>query len=246
MKAAVFHRELVVRQAEIAFQPFEEGRFKNSTAAIEGVTGEPDQFRPAEADASRVIELLDEFFMGEGVDGTAGRAIEKRELHMRFRETLPDKLQHQQLIEISVEQRAGDRVEFPVVIVRPLREVHDHALISSYAVATKANGDPDDRHGSSGEFELQGALEISRETLGFLFDSDTLGLGEFAEWLDIYQQLLALKFVRPNARDRAIDQYYRRDPALIAVDALIVLCAQQVIFFAMSEQIGIEIRKQAN
>jgi len=32
---------------------------------------------------------------------------------------LPDKLQHQQLVEISVEQRSCDRVEFPVVVVRP-------------------------------------------------------------------------------------------------------------------------------
>src|ERR1700675_3689712 len=53
---------------------------------------------------------------------------------------LPDKLQHQQLVEISVEQRARDRVQFPVVIVRPLCEVHDHELLSSSAVVTKATG----------------------------------------------------------------------------------------------------------
>src|ERR1700722_15361219 len=53
---------------------------------------------------------------------------------------LPYKLQHQQLIEISIEQRPRDRVQFPVVIVRPLCEVHDHELLSSSAVATKATG----------------------------------------------------------------------------------------------------------
>jgi hypothetical protein len=52
---------------------------------------------------------------------------------------LPDELQHQQFVKVSVEQRPGDRVEFPVVIVGALSEVHDHSLVSSYGSATKAN-----------------------------------------------------------------------------------------------------------
>jgi hypothetical protein len=39
---------------------------------------------------------------------------------------LPDKLQHQQLVEISIEQGPGNRVEFPVVVVGSLGKVHDH------------------------------------------------------------------------------------------------------------------------
>jgi hypothetical protein len=35
-------------------------------------------------------------------------------------------LEHQELVEIGIEQRPGDRVEFPVVVVRPLGKVHDH------------------------------------------------------------------------------------------------------------------------
>jgi hypothetical protein len=38
----------------------------------------------------------------------------------------PDELQHQQLVEIGIKQGSNDRVQFPVVVVRPLREVHDH------------------------------------------------------------------------------------------------------------------------
>src|SRR5271166_4426714 len=139
MKAAIFDREFVVREAEVALQPFEKGRFENSSAAVERVAREPDQFRPAKAEFTGVIELLDEFFVSERVDGAAGRAIEQRELYVSLRVMLPDKLQHQQLIEISVKERAGGRVQFPVVVVRPLREVDDHALISSYEAATKAN-----------------------------------------------------------------------------------------------------------
>src|SRR5271154_1961491 len=140
MKAAVFDRELIVRQPEVAFQPFQKGRFKNSAAAIERVAGQPDEFGSLKADVSSVIELRDELFVGEGIHGTAGRTVEERELHPRLRVMLPDKLQHQQLVEISVEQGPGDRVEFPVVVVRPLGEIHDHAELSSYALATKANG----------------------------------------------------------------------------------------------------------
>ena len=63
MKVAVFDREFIVRQTEIALQPFQKGRFKDSAAAIESVAGQPDQFGPAKADVARVIQLLDEFFV---------------------------------------------------------------------------------------------------------------------------------------------------------------------------------------
>ena len=72
------------------------------------------------------------------------------------------------------------------------------------------------------------------EMLGFALEFRLAPLGELVEWFDLYQQLLALKFVRPDACDRAIDQHHGRDPALVAVDALVVLRAQQVVFFAMS------------
>jgi hypothetical protein len=42
----------------------------------------------------------------------------------------PDELEHQQLVEISIEQGPGHRVQFPVVVVRPLGEVDDHRVLS--------------------------------------------------------------------------------------------------------------------
>src|SRR5580704_25560 len=139
MKAAVLHRQFVVRQSEVAFQPLQKGGLENPAPAIERVAREPDQFRPAKADATSVIELRDQFFGGEGIYGAAGRTVEQGELYSRPGVMLPDKLQHQQLVEIGIEQGPGHRVQFPVVIVGAFREVHDHSLISSYAVATKAN-----------------------------------------------------------------------------------------------------------
>ena len=41
-------------------------------------------------------------------------------------EVLPDELQHEQLVEVGVEQRAHDGVELPVVVVRALGEVDVH------------------------------------------------------------------------------------------------------------------------
>src|SRR4051812_13085473 len=39
---------------------------------------------------------------------------------------LPDKLQHQQLVEVRVQQRADDRVEFPIMVMGAFGEVDDH------------------------------------------------------------------------------------------------------------------------
>ena len=152
-----------------------------------------------------MIELLDEFFVGEGVDRAAGRAVVQGELDSSLRVMLPDELQHQQLVEIGVEQGSRDRVEFPVVVVRPFGEVHDHALISSYAVAAKANHKGMSEAGVSGEFKVKFALEEEREIGGFALDAGALCLGKLAKRLDVYEQPLALNFVRPDAGDRTID-----------------------------------------
>ena len=44
-------------------------------------------------------------------------------------EVLPDELEHEELVEVGVEQRADDGVELPVVVVRALGEVYIHASI---------------------------------------------------------------------------------------------------------------------
>src|SRR5271169_1108843 len=139
MKAAILHRQLVVGQPEVTLQPFQECWLEDSAAAIERVAGQPDEFRSSKPHLAGVIELRSEFFAGERVYWAGGRAVEERELHPRLRVMLPDELQHQQLIKIGIEQGPGNRVEFPVVVVPPLGEVHDHSLISSYAVTTNAN-----------------------------------------------------------------------------------------------------------
>src|SRR5208283_629905 len=131
MELSIFDRQFIVRQAEVAFQPFEKSRFEDSATAIEGVAGEPYQFRPAKAEAAGVLHLVDEFLAVEHIGETrGGRAVVERERHASVSVMLPDKLEHQQLVEIGVEQRTRDRIEFPVVVVRAFGEVDDHSLRS--------------------------------------------------------------------------------------------------------------------
>ena len=58
-----------------------------------------------------------------------GGAIEQRKADVGFRKMFPDKLQHQQLVKVSIEQGAGNRVQLPVVVVRPLSEVNNHRAV---------------------------------------------------------------------------------------------------------------------
>ena len=75
-----------------------------------------------------MLQLHLQFFDVDDV-GHAHRGVpvEKRERHARFGEMLPDELQHQQLVEVGIEQRPDDRVEFPVVVMRAFSEVNDHS-----------------------------------------------------------------------------------------------------------------------
>src|ERR1700722_2615714 len=127
MELTVLNGQFVVRQPEIAFQPLQKGRFKNSAASVERVACQPDQLRPAQSKAARVLHLVYELLTRKHVSQANRRgAVEQGKRYVRFRIVLPDELEHQQFIKISVEQGPCYGIEFPVVVVRPLGEVHDH------------------------------------------------------------------------------------------------------------------------
>src|SRR6266478_772447 len=96
------------------------------------------------------------------------------------------------------------------------------------------------------ELQIQLAVEECRQTSGLLLDPGSCCLSELAQRFDFYEKLFVFNFVRPNAGNCAIDKHDRRDPALVAVYALIVLRAEQMVFLAMGEQVGIEDRQQAD
>ena len=89
---------------------------------------------------------------------------------------LPDKLQHQQLVEIGVEQRSRDRVQFPVVVMRPLREVHDHQAMSSIMRRPARNARPP----SMRALQIVGRLvDAGRDVLDHLRNLRNLRFGFF-------------------------------------------------------------------
>ena len=53
-------------------------------------------------------------------------AIHQRECRMGSPEVLPDKLQHQQLVEICIQKRSRNRIQLPVMIVRAPGNINNH------------------------------------------------------------------------------------------------------------------------
>ena len=54
----------------------------------------------------------------------------------------PHKLQHQQFVEVSIEQRSDNRVEFPVVVMRPLSKIDDHRAVLSLESRSHCHFEP--------------------------------------------------------------------------------------------------------
>ena len=144
---AVDLAQLIFGQAKIR-QPVDEVRREHLGLAVERVTGEPDQLLLGKADRAGMIELGAQFALvdhfGEA-DGAA--AVDDREGHVFVRIEFPDHLQHQQLVEIGIEQAAHDRVEPPAVIVGPRCDVRDCHGEEPYRVGAPATSA---RCGSSG------------------------------------------------------------------------------------------------
>ena len=55
-----------------------------------------------------------------------GGAIDKLKRGVRTGKMLPDELEHQELVEICIEQRARDGIELPVVVMCPSGEIDNH------------------------------------------------------------------------------------------------------------------------
>jgi hypothetical protein len=54
------------------------------------------------------------------------RTIEQSEGGMNGRKALPDELQHQQFVEIGIQQRTRNWIEFPIMVMRAPGEVDNH------------------------------------------------------------------------------------------------------------------------
>ena len=95
--------------------------------AVEGVAGEPDKFGTAEAEGADVVELIAESGGGDVVGETdAEGAVVDLAGDVGGGKVLPDELEHEELVEVGIEEGAHDGIELPVVIVRALGEVDVH------------------------------------------------------------------------------------------------------------------------
>src|SRR5271165_6756732 len=127
MNLSIAHVELIIRKPEVVFEPLQKRRLEDSPPPIKSVAGEPYQFRLAKAEAAHVLQLHLQFFDVNSVgDPNVGMPVMQRKLHARCGEMLPDELEHEELVKISVQQRTNDGIEFPVVVVRAFSEVDDH------------------------------------------------------------------------------------------------------------------------
>ena len=99
-------------------------------AAIEGVAGQPDQLRTQEAEPTNMLHLLAQRGGRDTVPQADGsRTVVDFTGYDRTREVLPNELQHEQLVEVGIEQRTHDGIELPVVVVRALGKVHIHGCL---------------------------------------------------------------------------------------------------------------------
>ena len=120
----------IVGQAEIG-EPGNEFRAEHLLPPIEAVAGQPYQLLFGEADLPRMVELGAQLLLVDDVGETdrAG-AVDDGECRLHIRMNVPDHLEHEELVEIRVEQAADDRVEPEIMVVGACRDVSDgHAAI---------------------------------------------------------------------------------------------------------------------
>ena len=124
---AVVFGDLVVGEAEVVLEPGEEVGVEDLLGAVEGVAGEPDELAAAEAEGADVVHLIAQGGGGDAVgEADVDGAVVDLAGDVGGGEVLPDELEHEELVEVGVEERAHDGVELPVVVVRALGEVHVH------------------------------------------------------------------------------------------------------------------------
>ena len=99
-------------------EPVDEVGREHLGLAVERVTGEPDQLLLGEADGAGMVELGAQFALVDDLgEPHMPAAVDDRKGDLLVRIEFPDHLQHQQLVEIGIEQAAHDRIEPPAVIV---------------------------------------------------------------------------------------------------------------------------------
>ena len=115
--------EPVFGQPEV-LEPAQEAGREDLLGAVEAVTRQPDHLLFGEPQRTGVVELGAQFALVDLL-GQPHRAlaIDERERRVDLGVEPPDHLQHQQLVEIGIEQAPDDRVQLPRVVVDPSGDI---------------------------------------------------------------------------------------------------------------------------
>src|SRR6266852_6136558 len=89
----ILNRELIIREPEVAFEPLQESRFKDTASSIEGIACEPDQLGLMKSQLLCLVQLFPKLI---GIDQIAKvylhGTIDERKRSACLRELLPDEL----------------------------------------------------------------------------------------------------------------------------------------------------------
>ncbi len=123
----IFDRQFKIRQTKIPLQPLKKCRLENASAPIKRITRKPDQLRLVEPQPPRLFQLFPQLVHTDQIAQAHGSgAIEQRERGLCLGEILPDKLQHEQLVEIRIEEGPRNRIQLPVVVMRAPGNIDNH------------------------------------------------------------------------------------------------------------------------
>ena len=94
---------------------------------VERVARQPDQLRLMEPEFPCLFQLFAKFVnMNHVREAHVARSIDQGKRRFGRSKALPDELEHEQLVEIGIQQGPRDRVQFPVMIMSAPREIDDH------------------------------------------------------------------------------------------------------------------------
>src|SRR5208283_68019 len=119
--------QLIIREAEVAFEPVEKRRLEDTARAIKGISCKPYQFGFMKSQIFCLLQLFPQFILLDQIAKTyLDRAIDQGKRRFYLWEALPDELEHEKFVEVGVEEGPSNRIQFPVMVMGAPRKVDNH------------------------------------------------------------------------------------------------------------------------
>ena len=128
VKLAALLFQMIGRQLQM-LKPLDEIGAEHLAFAVKGVAAQKGAFAAAEPQGADMVQLLAQFTLINQI-GKADRqvAVYQAEPHQRVRPIAENRLAHQELVEIGVDQRPHNRVDLPFVVIDPGGDIDHLAL----------------------------------------------------------------------------------------------------------------------